>query len=489
MTSNPFQRQQRIQSQTELPKRQTPYQQLYGLRENPFPSVALFNPTMDDPRRNGNIYDKEFRKQEEKRFFDLFIQPPTGDQPLPLGFIRLDPQAGGRGNGKSVFLHHMMEKINRQDWPQDWLIDPDSSDLGVLAVHILPEPKRQRRFWQFVHLIFETFASEELFPKVDEQFRAAVLLRLLNEEQIADLASRPGEEVSASLGSDEQFWRLLNEFELTQQGFNAQAELELKRVGGATLSYGREGFVSQFIAVNCSLASLWSKWQEAGVVGHAYRWRNVGVRWLIDGLVPVLIVAGYRRLCLLLDEFEKIYISQNTRDREEFLDSLRQYFYERDSTVARHQYISTILTIHPSIYRYLRGPWSRVGLENIAPLDPSRIPERSVLMGSSDIPKLAHLLVTYIDYFRQKKDEDENRGTLFPFVSDALDPAMEAARFYPRGTLWYAYELLQKAAIEGVEPPITRRFVEEFIQADHKPPVDSEDALFQLPPSTSDLQG
>ncbi len=488
MTKNPFQRQQQLQAEIKPPdERPNPYLRLYGLRENPFPTQALFSPTIDDPRCDGRIYDEAFRWEEEKRFFELFVQPPTGDRPISLGFIRLDPQAGGRGNGKSVFLHHVAEQINKQGWPADWPTDPDSTDLFALAVHILPEPRRQRRFWQFIHLIFETCASEGLFPEIDEQFRASILLRLLTEAQIVELASRPSNEISALLRVDDGFRGFLDEQDITQQEFNAEAEHQLRQVGEATLSYGREGFLSQFSAVNFSLTKLWAAWQQGGVVGHAYRWRNVGARWFTDGLVPVLIVAGYRRFYLLLDEFEKIYVSQNGREREEFLDSLRQYFYERDSTAVRYQYVSTVLTVHPSIDRYLADHWVRVGLENIAPLDPGRIRQRSVILGPSDVNKLSHLLAEYIDYFRQEPD-DKHRETLYPFADDALEPAMEAARFYPRGTLWYAYELIRKAAEEEVVPPITRRFVEEFIEAGYKPPVDSEDALFELPPSTSDLQ-
>ncbi len=487
MAKNPFQRQQKIQAEAKAPeKRQNRYQQLYNLKANPFPQLALFTPTTDDPRRNGEIYDQAFREEEEKRFFKLFVQPPAGDQPTELGFIRLDPQAGGRGNGKSAFLHHIMSRINNQGWAEDLPTDPDSADLFALAVHILPEPKRQRRFWQFIHLIFETCASEELFAEIDEQFRAAILSGLLTDDQFDDLATRPSEEVSGKLQSDQGFRELLSEFDLTQRRFQEEAEIRLREVS-TSLIEGKNGFLPEFTSANCSLTNLWDKWQQEGVVGNAYRWRNVGHRWFIDGLISVIIIAGYSRFYILLDEFEKIYISQNTREREEFLDSLRQYFYERDSAVVRYQFVSTVLTIHPSIDRFLAGPWSRVGLENLAPLDPARINQRSVVLGPSTPDKLSHLLVTFIDHFRP--EEDENQGTLYPFVDGALDPAMEAARFYPRGTLWYAQAIIQKAAIEDVSPPITRHFVEEFINAGNAPPEDTDDPISSMPSAAVDLQG
>ena len=65
---------QQALKQKEGKERQTPYQRLYGLRENPFPTLALFAPLSDDPRRDGRIYDDSFRQEEEKAFLNLFVQ-------------------------------------------------------------------------------------------------------------------------------------------------------------------------------------------------------------------------------------------------------------------------------------------------------------------------------------------------------------------------------------------------------------------------------
>lgn len=209
MEINPLQRLQKIQN-TEPEERLNPYQNLYGLKENPFPSLALFTPSMDDTRRNGTIYDVEFRSDEEKRYFELFVLPPTGDKPKELGFIRLDPQAGGRGNGKSAFLHHLMNRVNERQW-NGWTTDLDNLQLSALAVHLLPEPRKQKRFWQFVQLIFETFAEHELFKKVDADFKAAMIIKLLPEAVINKLSALPNEEILNLLYSSEKFIALLSE--------------------------------------------------------------------------------------------------------------------------------------------------------------------------------------------------------------------------------------------------------------------------------------
>src|SRR5688500_17067299 len=136
--SNVFTRQQKLKG-AQIGTPESPYQTLYGLRENPFPSLALFTSSDTDPRQNGTIYDQEFRAQEEKLFFERFVLPPTGDRPLRLGFIRLEPQAGGRGNGKSTFLHRIMVRINKRDW-RGWSQDTENPKLYGFAVHLLPGP-------------------------------------------------------------------------------------------------------------------------------------------------------------------------------------------------------------------------------------------------------------------------------------------------------------------------------------------------------------
>jgi hypothetical protein len=483
MIKNPFQRQKQLLDRTAQALPLTPYQQLYGLRENPFPSMALFSPTVDDPRRNGKIYDESFRAEEEQQFFNLFVQPPTGDQPIQLGFIRVDIQAGGRGNGKSVFLHQMTKRINDLSW-EDWTTDPDDPSLFALAVHILPEPRQQRRFWQLVHLVFETLAQENLFLAIDVQFRAALLFQLLNDRQIAALAEREAAEVTAILESGTRFRELLGQNKLTIESFYEQAERQLRGLY-PTLS---DSFLSDFVVAGCELTGLWEKWKQEGIAVSSYQWRKNGVQWLINGLIPVMMVSGYQRFYILLDEFEKIYIYQKSRERDEFLDALRQYFYERDSAAVRHQFMTTVLTIHPSIYRYLDNHWRRVGLDNLAPLEASRIPHISVELGISTVEKLNHLLTTYIDWFR-RDGEEKRQGTLYPFADNALEPAIEAARFYPRGTLWYAHTILKKAATEKIPPPITRHFVEEVLKSGVRPPRHEDDELFKLPSSATDLQG
>jgi hypothetical protein len=480
--SNVFTRQQKLKgAQVDTPE--SPYQTLYGLRENPFPSLALFTSSDTDPRQNGTIYDPEFRAQEEKLFFERFVLPPTGDRPLRLGFIRLEPQAGGRGNGKSTFLHRIMLRINKRDW-RGWSQDAENPKLYGFAVHLLPGPRKHGNFFELIRLLFETIARESEFlhlgRSLDREVRAALLLDLLSEEQIAMLAS--DKEVDQDLEGTARFEALLERNGVGLNQFQDNAAARLQAIWPSALD---NAFIQEFLDQGVSFQGAWKEWERTGKASSDYHWKRSGAQWLVNGLVPVLVLAGYQRLYVLLDEFEKIYTYQTSRKREEFLDSLRQVFYEQDSAAVRRQYVTTLLSIHPSIDTFLASHWGRVGLEQFAPLAPDEIQRFSIELGRSNVKQLTHLLTTYMDYFRT--EDDPRRGTLYPFASAAIEPAMDKARYYPRNTLRYAHLVLQSAAQQKTPAPIPRQYVEDFLEKMAPDFDDPEDSL-ALPVSETKLE-
>ncbi len=485
--NNIFARQRQLQATLPEPV-ESPYLRLYGLRENPFPSMALFRSSTNDPRANGEIYDEEFRLNEEKVFFDRFVLPETGDMPLPIGFIRLDPQAGGRGNGKSTFLHHLMIRLNKGDW-NGWPEDRDDTRLSALAIHLLPQPKQHTSFFQLVRLIFETLYTTEigaqerkrLVRKVDGEIRATLLLDLLDEAQIEDMSERDAEEVTLDLESTPRFSKLLKSFGCDLDGVSAAAEARLSAISSTCLD---NDFIRTFLENGASIEAVWATWRKNGWAVSDHRWKRWGAEWLTNGLVPVLVMAGYQRLYVLLDEFEKIYIHQTGRKREEFLDLLRQVLYEQDSVAVRRQYITTVLSIHPSIETYLKAHWARVGLDQLAPLAPGEIEKISVALGSSTVERLTHLLITYLDHYRP--EDDPHRGTVYPFSPGALNPMLEKARRYPRNTLRYAHVILRKAVGDAIPAPIQKSYVEAVLSSDQTP-QDDEDEDDALDPSATDL--
>lgn len=478
---NPL-RQQQVVKRTDNGDPPNTYTKLYGLRENPFPSLAIFQTAVPDPRRNGEIYDPEFRRDEERRFFRLFVQPEAPD-PLGIGFLRLDPQAGGRGNGKSTFLHRLMLRVNNQDWG-DWSTNNADPQLFGLAVHVLPEPRRVKSFSDLVHHVFQTLVlrgvhskDKTLADKVGVDLHAAVLFSMLGADELDDLLKLPPEQITSSLETRDGLEKLLADRNLDWDEYDAEAR---------KLLFGGDAPVDSELLE--TLAS--TGWQvtalcKALLTRSPYRWQQNGARWLVHGLLPLLMNAGYRRFYLFIDEFERIYISQTSKKRDEFLDSFRHHLYESSSSAVAKKFVSTLLTIHPSIDNYLLSNWARTGLEQLAPLTKPRTGKHTISLGASSVEKLDHLLITYMDYFRI---DSAHMGSPHPFAAGAMEPAMAAARYFPRTTLWYAYMILHHAASAGIGAPISRRFVEDFLVDNPTPPEDDDDDWFQeIPSSRADL--
>jgi len=435
---------------TPRPAVENRYEQLYGLKENPFPAEPLFSSAESDPRRNGSIYDPQFHATEERRFFDLFVHPPAGGTSRRLGFVRVDSAAGGRGNGKSMFLHRMMLRINTPDWPADF---GDTSQLPTaLAVHLLPDPKTILGFHQLVYLLFDTLARSRLFDVIDGLLRAAVLHEQLVPEQRAKLAEIPDSELQRQFQDEELFGQILASHSLTPATFANQVEQAVSAQGGATMS---RNFLNHLRGNGMRLSALWPKLEAASW----NTWREYGTSWLVDGLVPVLLAAGFERLYVLLDEFERIYRFQTGRRRDEFLMALRQTFFEGSSAATRSQFISCILTLHPSVDRYLAENWQVAGLEGLSPLAAGQVEKQAVTLGASTIPGLRHLMQTFLDAYRTDATRGKHMGSLYPFAADALDDAFTAAKRYPRDSLRLAYHIMAGAAATSQPAPLSKDWV------------------------------
>lgn len=434
--------------------RPNPYLRLYGLRENPFPRQAVFQASMADPRQNGTIYDQSFRHDQEKQFFQMFVQRPiAGEEPLTLGFLRLQQQAGGRGNGKSAFLHQLMRRINEQDW-SDWPTDPDSPDLVALAIHVLPDPRNQRTFHELIRLVFATLANRGLLAEVDSRIRGAGLLAILAPAELNELQDLPAEQLNALLADRAAFADLLDDKQHTMDGFvDAMGRL----ADAASPGFSANPFGRRWLATECSLVETWKQLQGAS----SFKMQAEAADWLVTGIMPILMVAGYRRFYLLLDEFERIYSSQAPRKRDEFLTSLRHHFFERDAAAVEQRFISVLLTLHPSVDRLLKEHWQRVGLERIAPLSQPHVERCSIPLGGGSSSQLDGLVAEYLRHFRATPEAGRS---LAPFEAGALEPIYETARFFPGFTLLHARNVLEQAVAAGLNPPISRAFVESALK-------------------------
>ena len=95
----------------------SPYASL-GLKDLPFPVMAVADPYNTDPRRNGAIYAEEPVRPSIEKFEQLLIRPNDFQNRVRLAYLwSRGDQETGRGMGKTALLRYFRQRIN-QDWGQ-----------------------------------------------------------------------------------------------------------------------------------------------------------------------------------------------------------------------------------------------------------------------------------------------------------------------------------------------------------------------------------
>ena len=344
------------------PDRTERYAQL-GLRRNPFPQEPALAPLADDPRLNGEIYCDEIHEELSDSFTGMLLRTPDGNEPSPIAFLMDMATSRGRGIGKSAFLKHQQERINKD------LGATATEDCEVaFACHILPtsDPKCTK-VWQFVRLIALSLV-EDVVPLALGRTRAFVAN--LSDDDLNEIG--PPEHWSETLGNDT--WmkeRSGKNFMSLQAGVTSR----LERAG-----------------VNGELARVFARTKhDASGVGEYldgwsdHKWRREGGTVLFDQLVRLFVAAEFTRGLFLVDEVEKIVWHQNTQERRAFVESIRNYMVDGDCENVKRRFFGMLLTIHPGVQELLIPYWGPAGLDRLAPLS-SGDNQRCVLrMGPLDV--------------------------------------------------------------------------------------------------------
>lgn len=78
--------------------------EIYGLKDNPFPSDAILKPGSEDPRQNGLIFSVDARAKEVEEFEKKFIGKNTSfNDRYRCGFLWAEGgRTIGRGMGKTA---------------------------------------------------------------------------------------------------------------------------------------------------------------------------------------------------------------------------------------------------------------------------------------------------------------------------------------------------------------------------------------------------
>lgn len=448
-----------------------PYLALYGLLKNPFPTSPAIQPNSSDERSNGELYDPSIREQEEQEFDEKFFRAPPGDE-AKLGLLRYGGAPYARGQGKSAFLYHLSRKVHEARHEEG---------ADSLAVFLQPQLRPTKKFWQILRLTWKLLSQpvDDGFPvvqleEVDLSLRAQALVRILDEDVVDSLTGMDKAAVDVLLSSPS---KIEEKLAVPWDRLTTEVDRLLQDTGAGTFD---SKFQQVLQEANYELALTWDK-----VVGRwsDYLWRRDGTSVFLNGLSAAIVASGFSRLFIFLDEYEKIFLYQNSRNRSEFLDGLRNSVFDSDTVAARYGLLRVMLVIHPRVIDQVAGTWSRVGLDRFCPIVGPFADQRAVTLNELDEPHLRRLLIGYLDYFRQ--EHDPRSGSIYPFSEGAFDALITHSQGIAGYFLAYAHFILSSAMRKGSEL-VDEQVVQEVASERSMEDLDQE-VTVALPPSEVDL--
>ena len=430
-----------------------------GLKDNPFPEVAVIQVGNPDQRTNGTIYESKIRAKEQANFDSIFV--PHSDKPRKrLAFIMDNATHRGRSTGKSAFLYHQCKRTE-----SDWGKKVTNGAYVLFASYIQPQAQT-RKFWEFSKLIATTLNEQEIIAK------AIWRIRYLYGGLPTDILSQV-DDPKKTIGNDE--WL---------KTYNIDLSYKMRNV------LVTEGRLDADSAVQLGFFGNDASKLEETFFSHTddTYWRKHGNEFTFNTLVKLFRLAQIDYGLLLIDEVEKIVSYQNKSERREFADSLRYFIFDGNCESARSSFYSILLTIHPYVQELLLPHWESSGIDRFAALSKELAENYTIYFRPIEKELAEDLVKVYLDHYRL--EDSGNCDKLFPFDQEAIMEAMVYTKGVPGPFLTFLHNLVEFATNEKYDN-ISRKSVTYFVESSKAPkPSDfEEDEKIMLPKSSVDLLG
>lgn len=431
----------------------------YHLSRNPFPSKPSLRVGSDNLP-----YWPDLRADEQKQFEEFMIPRPGHPNAHVIGFLMDFASRRGRGIGKTAFLNYQRNRIMVD------LGNKLTSGTQVLfAVYVLPEPGRTRKFWQLCRTIVEAMNDQGILAMAMWRIRA--YHGGLDQTIIQEAADKPPEN---TIGNDK--W-------LQQHNVDIYFDLHRNLIKALTQS-GIRPEIAESLAYHGHSLDAWQKHFLNNLTD--FKWRQEGTNILFNDLVLLFELAGFNGGLLLIDEVEKIVGEQNVKERRNFADLIRYYLIDGPCQNTRSDFYGLFLTIHPYVQELLSPHWEAAGLDRFAALSREFAQEYTVYFRPLNRESAEPLVRVYLDAYRLN---EEQKGSLEPFDSEALVEALVGSQNIPGKMLNLLYHVMEKAIKEGWDH-IGAEKIRQVLQA--IPPTEpEEDPRYQtqLPAAQPDLLG
>lgn len=409
---------------------QSPYEKL-GLRDLPFPTLAVSDPYNTDPRRNGAIYAEEPVRASIQKFEQLLIRPNDFMNRVRLAYLwSKGDQETGRGMGKTALLRYFRQRIN-----QDWGHTEFQGRFSALVVYVSFPSQVDRRFMEQLAL---SALVDICRSRVLESSRASLRLDQLDSQQAEQIMSNPdGSKDFANLLDDEKL-RLheIDPMQLDQDISDRLIQEGVQHGSASALAVGRfEDYLRSFRRDN-NLQPFY--------VPRDTRLLDYSCGILFNDMVTYLRAAGFAGGYLFIDDIENLVDQMARRHRLEFAKEFALCTVRPGYANTAHNFFSCVLTTHQQASVSLSTAWGEAGLSGIARLDPNDPNSVELPLPSTD--QAREIIVAHLDHYRLNP---EQKGSVEPFTEDGI-AALLRNRQHPRVLLTAAASVVSRAAQEGV---------------------------------------
>ena len=419
----------------QIPRRNTqqttsPYTKL-GLKDLPFPTVAVANPYNADPRQNGAIYAEEPVRPSIEKFERLLIRPNDFQNRVRLAYLWSEGDAeSGRGTGKTALLRYFRQRIN-QDWGQTEF----SNQFSALVVYVSFPSQVDRRYIEQLALsaLVDICKSQVL-----EASQASLRLQHLTDQQVQQVVTKPDgtEDPFNLLDGDILYANGIDVVQLDQRICDRLVAEGVQRASASALATGGfEDYLKSFRRDN----NL-----EPFYVPRDTKILDYSRGFLFNDMVLYLKSAGFAGGYLFIDDIENLVDQMPRRHSVEFAKEFALCTVRPGYANTTHNFFSCVLTTHHDASKRLTAAWGEAGLNGIARLQPEDPNSVELLLPSTD--QAREILVAHLDHYRV---DPADKGTINPFTKDGM-AALLKNRQHPRILLTAAASVVSRAAQEGV---------------------------------------
>ena len=408
----------------------SPYEKL-GLKDLPFPSVAVSDPYNSDPRRNGAIYADETVRPSIEKFQHLLIRPNDFQNRVRLAYLWSKGDAeSGRGIGKTALLRYFRQRINH-----DWGWTEFEGRFSALVVYVAFPSQVDRRYIEQLAL---SALVDVCKSRVLDASRAALRLQHLQDHNIEQLVTNPdGSQDFANLLNDETLRsKGIDANQLNQAVCNQLIREGVQRESASALAMGGfEDYLRSFRKDN-NLEPLY--------VPRDKKILDYSRRFLFNDVVLYLKSAGFAGGYLFIDDIENLVDQMTRRHSIEFAKEFALCTVRPGYANTAHNFFSCVLTTHHQASGKLSAAWVEAGLAGVARLHPDD--PNSVELPHPSADQAREILIAHLDYYRVDPDDI---GTIKPFTEDGMTAMLKKSQ-HPRHLLTAAASVVSRAAQEGI---------------------------------------